>query len=320
MMGRRGAVPFGRLSPSSAPIPISAKSVEYQMLLRSYVQRVVRPPDLAYLMTDLAEYDELMRAHTEHDLASARVFEIGFGARPYRLIALQSMGVEAEGVDAEQPILRGTPHELRAAWRVNGPERAVKSLVRRVLFDPRERAAFRRELARHGLAETYQTSRMQVSDASQVELPDGSLDLVISEEVFQSVERSSLHQIVPAMAKWLRPGGLALIRPNIFTGITGGVLQEWSRWSIAHPPKRRRSEPWEHLRRDRFKPNTHVNRLTRSDYRKLFAKHFDVIEERVKQPDLGRKYFTPSIAAELVDWPEEELFSNCTLFVLRKRI
>jgi SAM-dependent methyltransferase len=307
-----------RPSPSTAPISLGAKGLEYRMLLRSYVQRAVRPPDLAYVMDDIAEYDELLRAHGGVDLRSARAFEIGYGARPYRLIALQSMGVEIEGVDAEQPILRGTPAELRAAWRANGPERAVKSLIRRMLFDPRERAAFRRELASRGVTASYRAPRLHVSDAAEMELADGSLDLVLSEEVFQSVELSSLQRIVPAMARWLRPGGLALVRPNVFTGITGGLLQEWSRWSLANPPRSRRSEPWEHLRRDRFKPNTHANGLTRADYRELFAPHFELVEERVKQPELGREHYTPEVAAELAGWPEEELFSNCTLFVLRK--
>jgi hypothetical protein len=223
-----------------------------------------------------------------------------------------------EGVDAEQPLLRGSPGELRAAWRTNGPERAIKSLLRRIVFDPRERRAFRRLLKSRGLTPRIDSSRLRVSDAADVELAEGSIDLVFSEEVFQSIEIPSLQHIVPAMSRWLRPGGLALIRPNVFTGITGGLLQEWSRWSVAHPPRERRSEPWEHLRDDRYSPNTHANRLTRAQYRELFAPHFELLEERVKDPDLGREYYAPEVAAALERWPEEELFSNCTLFVLRK--
>lgn len=307
-----------RLSPSTAPVSYDRKAAEYRLLLRSYLQRVRRPPQLEYLLDDIDEYDALLREHAGLGLRSAKVFEIGYGARPYRQMALQSMGVEVEGVDAEQPVLRGTPAELRAAWRVNGPERALKSSLRRLAFDPRERAAFRRLLRARGLTPRLDPSRLRVSDAAEVELAASSLDLVFSEEVFQSVEMSSLERIVPAMAAWLRPGGLALIRPNVFTGITGCLLQEWSRWSVANPPRGRRSEPWEHLRDDRFSPNTHANRLTRADYRELFAPHFELLEERVKDPGLGRGYYTPEVAAALAGWPEEELFSNCTLFVLRK--
>lgn len=307
-----------RLSPSTAPVSYDRKAAEYRLLLRSYLQRVRRPPQLEYLLEDIDEYDALLHEHAGLGLRGAKVFEIGYGARPYRQMALQSMGVEVEGVDAEQPVLRGTPAELRAAWRVNGPERALKSLLRRVAFDPRERAAFRRLLRARGLTPRLDPARLRVSDAAEVELAASSLDLVFSEEVFQSVEMSSLERIVPAMAAWLRPGGLALIRPNVFTGITGCLLQEWSRWSVAHPPRDRRSEPWEHLRDDRYPPNTHANRLTRAGYRELFAPHFELLEERVKDPGLGREYYTPEVAAALAGWPEEELFSNCTLFVLRK--
>ncbi len=308
------------LSPSTAPIALGRKAEEYRLLLRSYVQRTARSPRLDYVMRDIGEYDRLLQAHAGTELRSARVFEIGYGARPYRQVALQSMGVDVEGVDAEQPVLRGTPRELRAAWRVNGPERALKSMLRRAVFDPRERAVLRRELAAHGLSWRCDSSRLRVCDAADVELPEGSLDLVFSEEVFQSVELGSLRRIVPAMERWLRPGGLALIRPNVYTGITGGLLQEWSRWSVAHPPRSRRSEPWEHLRGGRYEPNTHANGLTRDEYRELFAPHFELIEERVKEPQLGHEYLTPEVAAELSAWSEEELFSNCVLFVLRKRV
>jgi hypothetical protein len=42
-------------------------------------------------------------------LAEAVVFEIGFGARPHRQIALQSMGIDVHGVDAEAPVMPGRP-------------------------------------------------------------------------------------------------------------------------------------------------------------------------------------------------------------------
>jgi SAM-dependent methyltransferase len=306
-----------RLSPSTAPITFNRKGAEYRLPLRSHLQRA-HMPQLDYVMRDIDEYDLLMRGYGGTDLHSAKVFQIGHGARPYRLIALQSMGVHVEGVDVEHPILRGTPAESRAAWLANGPERALKSILRRAIFDPRELAQLRRELASRGLSWRCDPSRLRVCDAAEVELPEASLDLVLSEEVFQHVKVESLLRIVPAMARWLRPGGLALIRPNVYTGITGGMLQEWSRWSLEHPPRSKRSDPWEHLRRRRYSPNAYVNGLTRADYRELFTPHFELLEEKVKEPGLGREHFTPAVAADLAEWPEEEEFSNCTMFVLRR--
>jgi hypothetical protein len=95
---------------------------------------------------------------------------------------------------------------------------------------------------------------------------------------------------------------------------------EWSRHAMRQPPPKPRIEPWDHLRQRRFKPNTYLNELTRAEYRDLFGVRFDILKERVTQPDLGREYLDARAQAELADWPKEELFSNQTLFVLRPRI
>ncbi len=93
-----------------------------------------------------------------------------------------------------------------------------------------------------------------------------------------------------------------------------------------HPDKRpdvdrrlRRSEPWEHLRRKRFRANVYLNELMRADYRRLFSQHFEIVEERVTKPDLGREYLSPEVAEELKRYSDEELFSNGVLFVLRPK-
>ena len=120
------------------------------------------------------------------------------------------------------------------------------------------------------------------------------------------------------MRRWLRPRGLALVRPNVFTGISGGHLAGWSVESLLDRPEEpRRSAPWEHLRSGRFEPNTFLNRLSRAEYRRLFAEHgFEVVAEHPRYPALGASWLTESLRAELADWPDEELFSNQVLFVL----
>jgi hypothetical protein len=62
-----------------------------------------------------------------------------------------------------------------------------------------------------------------------------------------------------------------------------------------------------------------LNEVTRAEYRSLFSGHFDIIEERVTRPDLGRPYLDDRAREALAAWPDEELFSNQTLFVLRPR-
>lgn len=311
--------PTTRLSPSVAHVSLQRKLSEAVELLQLYRREARAGHDFSGLFAELDEYDELLRAHADVALADATVFEIGFGARPYRQIALQSMGVDVRGVDAEAPVLNGGPSHYVEMLRKNGAERAAKSLVRHLFFDRGEERALDRALRERGLTRRLDPARLLIADAGSIELEESSLDLVFSEDVFEHVERDTLGRVVAAMAHWLRPGGLALVRPNVFTGITGGHLIEWSRRALKAPPASRRSEPWEHLRQRRYAPNTFLNELTRTDYRTLFTPYFEILAERVTQPSLGREHLDERARAELQEWPDEELFSNQTLFVLRPR-
>jgi Methyltransferase domain len=307
-----------RLSPSVARgLPLRRKLDEGARLFRIYRAEARADQDLEWLFDEVDEYRHLLECHSGTDLENANIFEIGFGPRPYRQIILQSMGINARGVDIEAPLLPGRPTQFILMLRRNGVERAAKTLIRSVFFDRRERRLLERGLHRRGLARRLDPERLTVADAGELELPPASLDLIFSEDVFEHMERTTLERVVALMATWLKPGGLALVRPNVFTGITGGHLIEWSRRALRLPPTERQSEPWDHLRKRRAAPNTYLNELTRADYRALFGRHFEILEEQVAQPDLGREYLDARARAELRDWPEDELFSNQTMFVLR---
>ena len=290
-------------------------------LLAMKLRGMGREPDFAAERATIAEYRDLLARHAGKRLEECRALEIGFGQRPWRLCWLANLGVDVTGVDLDRPLLRGTPTELVRIWRTHGAERAAKSLVRCLLFDRRERRALARAVeAETGRPFVLPVERMRVSDAAAEafwrDLPP--LDFIYSEDVFEHIPRDGLERIVPAMARALKPGGLAFIRPDIFTGITGGHDPEWYTYTLA-APRQRRSEPWEHLRRDRFPANTFLNRLTRAEYRRLFAEHFEILEERVALRDLGREFLTPEVRADLARYGEDELLSNNVSFVLRSK-
>jgi hypothetical protein len=310
-----------KLSPSTAPVGWRSKLRESAELLRDHVGRAFEPVDasIAGVLADIDDYDARLRPHAGISLDEAQVLEIGYGARPYRLIAQLARGVDAKGVDAEVPILRGSASEYVNAWRRNGAERVVKSLVRHVLFDRRERQVLKRTLKGRGWTHPVDRERFLVGDAGDLELPAKSLDLVYSEDVFEHISLGSLDRLIPRMASWLKPTGLALIRPNVFTGITGGHLVEWNRRSLARGRSHRRTEPWSHLRGETTRPNTSLNRLARADYRALLSPHFSILDEVERLPGLGREFLSPELAAQLDGYGEDELFSNQVLFVMTPR-
>lgn len=313
--GRGGAV----RATSAAAISLPEKLRELYSIFRMRLGDLSRPASVECVLADVDEYEAALRQYAGRELAGAKALEIGFGARPLRLFALSACGVDVTGSDLDVPLLRGSPREFAAMARHNGWERAAKSAIRFALFDRKERRALARLMRARGLELKIEPQRLMVADAAGLSIPEQSLDFIYSEDVFEHIPIEALRALTAKMARWLKPSGLALIRPNVFTGIVGGHLAEWFPQVVGDRYRRRRSEPWEHLRRRRFHPNTYLNEMSRAGYRELFAREFDVLDERVRDPELGRAYLTAETAAELASWPDEELFSNQTLFILRPR-
>jgi SAM-dependent methyltransferase len=308
-----------KASNSSADIPFSQKISELVSLFYLRLRSILNHQDMSWIFSDFEEYNELLLKYSNNTLESSRVLEIGFGARPLRFIALMSLGVDVCGVDLDVPILRGTLSEFIEIYRKNGIERVLKTAVRFTCFDIIERHTLAIALKKYGKELVTYEDRFLVADAARIEICDRSLDLIISEDVFEHIHLSSVKVLVPKMARWLRPNGLALIRPNIFTGITGGHLAEWFPHTLNDKSRSRKSEPWEHLRKKRYQANTCLNQLMRVDYRDLFGSSFYILEERVREPHLGREFLTPEVASELSSYGEDELFSNRVLFVLKPK-
>jgi Methyltransferase domain len=308
---------------SSLPAyPLHERVRYFHGLLAMRVAALRREPDFSDIEADVAHYDALVRRHVGKPLASCRAFEIGYGQRPMRLAWLLALGADATGVDRDQPVFAGRVGEFLRAYRQNGAVRFLKTLARFALFDRHDWRALGGAIrARTGRLATLDPRRLRVADAgSEAAWEDAGpgFDFVYSEDVFEHVPPDDLERVVSRIAAHLAPNGIAFVRPLVFTGITGGHLLEWYPHTLAGP-RRRRSEPWEHLRRDRFPADTYLNRLSRRDYRELFGRHLEVLDEQVVVPDLGREFLTPEIRAELAAYGEEELFSNKVGFVLRRR-
>jgi Methyltransferase domain len=306
-----------RLAPSTGPASIWAKVTNWAALLVTHWGRSRDKDTFDWVFDDVARYDALLREYGSTPLSNAVVFEVGYGARPYRMMALHGLGINAAGIDAEAPVLQGRPRQFWRIFRTNGPERLAKSVVRHLLFDGPELRRFKRTMREHSARADFDPGRLQVGDATEVDLPVDSFDLIFSEDVFEHIAAERLDPLCARIAAGLTPGGLALISPNVYSGITGGHLVEWNRRSFTTAGARRRTPPWGHLRGNSKPPNTFLNRLTRADYRELFQRHFVIRDEQVKIPDLGREFLTAEVRQEVTGWSEDELFSNQVLFVLQ---
>jgi hypothetical protein len=255
-------------------------------------------------------------------LTQARILEIGFGQRPFRLMALDRLGHDVVGVDLDEPIYNLRLGNIARVAKRNGPIRAFKSLARRLIFDNHEYRGLRSSFAlAPSKSDKLDPSRLKTGDVSDpktwAKLP-GPFDFVYSSDVFEHIPPDHLRTALGLMAKAMSERSVAVLTPMVFTGIAGGHDLDWYPYR-ANEPLGERTPPWGHLTGESKAADTYVNKLSRKDFRAMLAEVFEIVEERGLDPDLGRRHLTPERRAALKDYDEDELFSNRVFFVVRKK-
>ena len=275
--------------------------------------------DHSWLRDEVRGYNAYVTKFLHRPIVECQILELGFGARPYRLFALHSAGCDVLGVDLDVPALR--VRDLASVFRANGWERALKSAVRLFAFDMAENRQLRRFLGNEGGKPVrWPIERLVVSNAANSAFwsnHPGPYDFIFSEDVFEHIPTEELRRLLAEMATHLSDDGIALVRPMIWTGLQGGHHVEFYGYRPGGP--RPRVPPWDHLRARTAPANTYLNELTRREYVAMFKEHFDILEERECDPDLGRDLLTPELRSELHRFDEYELFSNRVSFVLRRK-
>ena len=278
-----------------------------------------------------SEYVNISQRHGIN-LQSAQILEIGVGQRPYLGITLLGLGFDYCGLDLDQPIYPPSLGKLVSLYKANGGLRLLKTLLRFYLFDRKEYAALFRQLRlspdtvrRSGVfvqanAATINLgvllSKRDMHEACLAKIPL----VIVSESVFEHVPLLELEQILLNIKGYALNAGrrlLLLARPTVYTGICGSHLTEWYHHNV-YSNVDKKSEPWEHLRKNRFSADTYLNCMTRADYRTLFARiGFQVLGETVEHPGLGQEFLLdPQLRSELSCYPDDELLSNEVMFEL----
>lgn len=270
------------------------------------------------LLVELDQYGFLYRSLSGKELQDARIFELGYGARPLRLILLISMGYDAHGIDLDRPTLTGSIKELINIYQSNGILRCIKSFVRMSLFDAHERRALDRALRKKGKSLKIEPNRFLVGDIANCDIDPGSIDCFYSEDVFEHIPREAMARVCEGIARAMSEDALAFISPSIYTGICGSHLVEWYPHTLTENIKRH-SEPWEHLRKKRYQADCFLNKMRIQEFESVFEAHFDVIEVQNINAGRGHLFLAPSIRSELAEYSEDELLSDKWRFVLRKK-
>ncbi|MFZ1964960.1 MAG: hypothetical protein WAU78_16115 [Roseiarcus sp.] len=270
------------------------------------------------LCADFNRIDACTKAQIGRSFETLNAVEIGFGAKPYRIIYFNARGVNTFGIDMDRPIVNGSPIDLWGIARKNGLLRAAKSGFRFHLFERQARQAFLNQIHASNPTFAFDTKRLIVGNAGTCAPWDQICvqpDVIYSFRVFEHIDPESLESLIKILHQHLHRSAVMYIVITVYTGIIGNHLTEWYPHRLHELNKR--SHPWEHLRRNRFHADTYLNKLTRRQYADLFSSYFEILTNEPVIPDLGREFLTDDVRYELAKYDEYELLSNDCLFVLR---
>jgi len=221
----------------------------------------------------------------------------------------------AAGVDVLSAYHRdGLRASLRAAWASEGHRgyQLLDALCKRVHY-----RRYYRHLSRlAGEPLDQQTPQIQSYDGTHLPWPDESLDLVISNAVFEHV--ADCPAVVADLARVTRPGGISYHLWHNYYSYTGGH----------QPPSLCAQAPWGHLRGIHHKRG--LNRLRPQEIERTFSARFEILDlfavdahhhkrgvDAAYQPDHAAA-LTPEIARELADYDRDLLLTRAYLIVARK--
>ena len=248
-----------------------------------------------------AEFFESMR-NDEGPFAGRRVLDVGCGKSYWLSLLLAADDARVIGVDTESVDVHRGMRKYRQIIRANGVERALRTAAWDMLFAK----GYYHELERKfGRALPHDKVTLKVYDGMHFPLPDASIDLVVSHEVFEHI--ADVPAVLADIARVLRPGGRIYIYIHNFTSLSGGHHIAWK-----HPDTRpsRKVPPWDHLRKRQFADvPSWLNGLREHDYRTAFERWFEIDEWRATAEE-GRALLTADIRRELELYSERELLTK----------
>jgi SAM-dependent methyltransferase len=253
-------------------------------------------------------------------LAGKSVLDLGCGQRFAFALQCAAAGARVTALDTDYVRPDALPIALCRIARQNGVKRAVKSAVRRVLWDGRYYAALERSAGKP-LRPFRSRIEFAVADptGAHFPLPSGSFDLIASNAVLEHV--TDVPGFAAEVARLLRPGGYFHAIIHNFYSLSGGHNLDWA-FPDEHAPTD--VPPWDHLRANRFPAWTTLNRLRPEQYRDAFAEHLEIVDFSGAgvDHDLGRpeggRFLTTEVAAELASYPRDLLLTRLWRMICKK--
>ncbi len=175
-----------------------------------------RNQDMSFtnIFHNINEYNSICLEHLNKPLKECKTLEIGHGQRPFRLLAIRSLGTDARGIDLDQVVWN--LKDLGKALILNGYLRFFKAGIRVLVFDKKVYQRFSNAMKNAGFGSlVYEQQFFRQGDVANeqtwVDYAE-ELDFIYSEDVFEHIPKDRLPYVLMNMRKALKDGGIAVIR------------------------------------------------------------------------------------------------------------
>ena len=251
-------------------------------------------------------YTHLQRA----EVKDLKILDLGCGQTATQTVLFKTDGADVIGVDVEIPTYKMNFRIFMRVIKTNGVERAIKSLIRHLLFDKKHFS----ELSSHyGKTILLDQLDIRIMDAASMSFPDNTFDFVYSSRTFEHI--GNVTEAIVEVNRVLKPSGIAWIGIDLFPSLSGGHHLDW--FSPDQSPSKK-VPPWDHLLDNKYPVNTYLNKFRLDNYRKIFHNNINIIGEELTYE--GDKILNPWLENILLKkgYAREDLLTRSVAFLCRK--
>ena len=294
---------------SGQSIPIIHRLLSLMNLLRAYQAGTFTNAEKTIHFH--RQLTDIIKTHGKVEVKKARILDVGCGQTATQMALFKADGADVTGIDIEVPTYIMNMKKFIQVIKINGVERAIKSLLRHLFFDAR----FFKELSFHyGKTVSFDQLDIRLMSAASLSLPDNCFDFIYSIWVFEHIDH--VPAAIQEVNRVLKPTGIAWIGVHLFPSLSGGHHLDWI-WPDEAPSNK--VPPWDHLLDNKYPVNTYLNRLRLDQYREIFHKHIDVFNSTLTYE--GEEFLTPELEQILrhKGYTREDLLTRTSIFLCRKK-
>jgi len=295
---------------SGQRIPLIHRFLSSLNILRAYQSGIFVDAESAIKLHK--QLSEIIKKYVKVEIKEAKILDVGCGQTATQAVLLKADGANVIGIDMEVPTYKMNLRTFIKVIRTNGVERAIKSLLRHLLFD---KLFFSKLSLQYGKTISFDQLDTRLMNAVSLSFPDDYFDFIYSTWSFEHID--NVPGALIEINRVLKPSGLAWIGAHLFSSLSGGHHLDW-----IHPNKSpsNRVPVWDHLLHNKYPVNTYLNKLRLDEYREIFHKYVVVFDEELTYE--GDNFLTPEIEKILHNkgYTKEDLLTRTVIFLCRKKI